>query len=207
MRRQGLIRNIAVAVLAGSSGAALAILPGGGAGDWPWVAKIGPATGSLNTSSTAIGDHWIITARHVVAGNTQMQVHFDNGVHVLSDAIFQHPTDDVALVRFPQTLPGWYQVHWAQPLLQTQLEIVGYGWGGTWNGSTWAYDFIYGTKRHGRNRYSTTMSGNLGGGIVGTFMVADFDGNGVDWYQDGGPVTFESTLGGLDSGGAAFAVD
>jgi hypothetical protein len=44
----------------------------------------------------------------------------------------------------------------------------------------------------------------LGGGIVGTFMVADFDGNGVDSFGDGGPVAGESTLGGLDSGGGAF---
>jgi hypothetical protein len=136
-----------------------------------------------------------------------MQIQFDSGVNVLSDAVFEHPTDDVALVRIPQTLPGWYQVHWTQPALQTQLEIIGYGWGGIWNGTSWAYDFIYGTKRHGRNRYSTTASGNLGGGIVGTFMVADFDGNGIDTYADGGPIALESTLGGLDSGGAAMALD
>lgn len=202
-----LLRSIAFAFAAGSSAAAMAILPGGGTANWPWVAKIGPASGSFNASSTAIGDHWIITARHVVSGQGQMQVHFDNGTHVLSDAVFQHPTDDVALVRFPQTLPGWYQVHWTQPLLQAQLEIVGYGWGGIWNGTTWSYDFIYGTKRHGSNKYSATMSGNLGGGVVGTFMVADFDGNGVDTYADGGPIPLESTLGGLDSGGAAFALD
>jgi hypothetical protein len=184
-----------------------AILPGIPTSTYPWAAKIGPNPGSFNSSCSAIGDHWIITAKHVVAGNTQMQVHFDNGTHVVSDAIFPHPTDDLALVRFPQTLPGWYQVHWAQPAVGATMEIVGYGWSGTWNGTSWSFDNQYGTKRWARNRYTTTMSGNLGGGIVGTFMVADFDGNGVDFYGDGGPLTNEGTLGGLDSGGPAFIDD
>ena len=195
-------------VAAGSVAAlANAIVPGTITSGWPWVAKIGGAGGNLNVSSVAVGDHWIITAKHVVSGQTQMQVLFDNGVHVLSDAIFPHPTDDVALVRFPQTLPGWYQIHWPQLALGTDLDIVGYGWTGTWNGTSWSYVQTYGTKRHGRNEYSTTLSGNLGGGIVGTFMVADFDGNGVDLYNDGGPITGESTLGGLDSGGGTFYID
>ncbi|MEO7453538.1 MAG: trypsin-like serine protease [Fimbriimonadales bacterium] len=193
-------------VAACSAISALAILPGTPTSSWPWVAKIGGFPGSFNTSCTAIGDHWILTAKHVVAGQSQMQIGFDNGVTAISDAIFPHPTDDVALVRFPNVLPGWHQVHWTQPAIGTQFDIVGYGWSGTWNGTTWSYDNTYGTKRFGSNNYSQTFSGNLGGGIVGTFIVADFDGNGVDSFGDGGPVGGESTLGGLDSGGGAFIV-
>ena len=197
----------ALAALAACGTCAYAIVPGTPTSDWPWVAKIGGFPGSYNVSSVAIGDHWIITARHVVSGQTQMQIEFANGFSAVSDAIFQHPTDDVALVRFPQTLPGWYQVHWPQLPIGSDLDIVGYGWTGTWNGTSWSYVQTYGTKRHGRNEYSTTLSGNLGGGIVGTFMVADFDGNGVDFYGDGGPLAGECTLGGLDSGGGTFFVD
>jgi hypothetical protein len=197
------LRALAGAVACGFI-SAHAILPGTLTSDYHWVAKIGGFPGSFNVSSVAIGDHWIITAKHVVSGQSQMQIGFDNGFTAVSDAIFPHPTDDVALVRFPNVLPGWYQFHWTQLAHTTPFNIVGYGWSGTWNGTAWSYDNTYGTKRVGSNVYSTTFSGNLGGGIVGTFMVADFDGNGVDSFGDGGPVAGESTLGGLDSGGGAF---
>ncbi|MDQ2985678.1 MAG: trypsin-like serine protease [Armatimonadota bacterium] len=196
-------KRIFIAALALSCAAAQAIVPGVLTTQWPWVAKIGPSTSNLNTTATAVGDHWVLTARHVVSGNPQMQFVLDNGTRYDSVAIFPHPTDDIALVQFAESFPGWYRLHFNQPAQGSLMEIVGYGRTGTFNGSTWAWVVEYGNKRRGRNTYSTTMVLTTGQ-ILGTYMVADFDGNGVDTYGDGGPVTDEATFGAGDSGGPAL---
>ena len=188
-----------------TAGSAWAILPGLTTSQYPWVAKIQvEGAGNPLGTCTAIGDHWIVTAKHVAGGQTAVRIIFDNGMEFVSDAIYAHPTDDLAIVHFPNVLPGWNEVQWVAPVVGQLMDIVGYGWSGTWNGSQWAYEMTYGTKRVGRNRFTQLMEGNFGGGIVGSFLVADFDGNGVDWFVDGGPITNEGTLGGFDSGGAAF---
>jgi hypothetical protein len=173
---------------------------------WPWIAKIGPNPGDLNTGCVAIGDHWIVTARHVVAGSTQMQVHFDNGTHVLSTAIYPHPTDDIALVEFSQPLPGWYEPLWNPPTNGALIEIVGYGYNGSFSGGTWTWNGPYGTKRRGRNSKSQTFTGDVGGGIVGTFMLADFDSGQAaqNVFGDNLGVAEESTIAPFDSGTGAM---
>jgi hypothetical protein len=180
---------------------ASAIIPGVVTNQWPFIAKIGPFPGNLNTGCVAIGDHWVVTAKHVSIQGAQLQIQFDNGATFVSDAKYEHPTDDVALVHFAQTLPGWYGVQWTAPTLGSEIELVGYGWTGTFNGTTWTYVQNYGTKRRGRNNYSHFMSGDLGGGIVGEFMVGDFDsGQPLHNIWDNLGVTDEATIAPWDSG-------
>ena len=200
-------KNLAATLIFGAlTITANAIVPGIVTNQWPWIAKIGPMPGDFNTGCAAIGDHWIVTARHVVAGSTQMQVHFDDGTHVLSSAIYQHPTDDVALVEFSQSLPGWYEVHWDAPANGSLMEVIGYGWNGTFSAGTWSWNGPYGTKRRGRNTKSQTFTGDVGGGIMGTFMLADFDSGqaGHNVFNDNTGVTDECTLAPFDSGTGAM---
>jgi len=193
-----------IALALAASATAFAIVPGVETTLWPNVAKIGPASTSPNATATAIGDHWVITAGHVAGANTQLQFVLDDGRRFDSSAIHKHPTDDIALIEFSETLPSWQQVHWDQPATGSLMEMIGYGRTGTLNGTTWSFVTGYGVKRRGRNVYSTTFSGNLGGGIVGTFMVGDFDGNGIDSFGDGPEVADECTYGTGDSGGAVL---
>lgn len=204
MSKQILNRFSILSLWLAFAASASAIVPGVETMLWPNVAKIGPSSSSPNATATAIGDHWVITAGHVAGSNTQVQFVLDDGTRFDSIAIHKHPTDDIALIQFAETLPGWQQVHWDQPPIGSLMEIIGYGRTGTLNGTTWSFVTGYGVKRRGRNVYSTTFAGNLGGGIVGTFMVGDFDGNGIDTFGDGGPVSDECTYGAGDSGGAVL---
>lgn len=204
MTNRNLDRFLLFCLASGFAASAWPIVPGVETTLWPNVAKIGPSSSSPNATATAIGDHWVITAGHVAASNPQLQFVLDDGTRFDSIAIHKHPTDDIALIEFAETLPGWQQVHWDVPAIGSLMEIIGYGKTATLNGTTWSYVTGYGVKRRGRNVYGTTLSGNLGSGIVGTFMVADFDGNGIDTLSDGGPVTDECTYGGGDSGGAVL---
>lgn len=196
MRLRALLISAAVVPVA-----AAAIVPGVLTSDWPWAVKIGPSSSNPNTTATIVGDHWVLTAGHVVSTNPQMQIVTDGGTRYDSTSIHKHPTDDIALVRFSDALPGWYRPTFTAPAIGTEFEMVGFGRTGSWNGSSWSWVIEYGNKRHGRNEVSSVAVLPPGGGIVGTFLVGDFDGNGVDTYGDGGPIANEATFGGGDSGG------
>ncbi|MBA3725753.1 MAG: trypsin-like serine protease [Armatimonadetes bacterium] len=193
---------IAATAVFGLAMVAAAIVPGVETTGWPWVGKIGPLSG-YNTGAVAVGDHWLLTARHVTSGNEQMRFQLDSGLTYDSIAIYEHPTDDISLVQVTQTFPGWYDIYWSTDQLGKTMEMVGYGVTGTWNGSSWTYSGSYGTKRRGRNRVSLVQYINLGT-LAGDWLICDFDGNGVDSFGDGGPLTDEATLGGLDSGAPSF---
>lgn len=195
-------------LIAAASVCGLAIVPGQETTDFPWTGKIGPLTG-FNTGATCVGDHWLITAGHVVFGQTQMRFRLDDGRTYDSIAIFHHPTDDIALVEVAETFPGWYDIYWSTNQIGKTLEMVGYGVTGTFDGTRWQYSGEYGTKRRGRNRVATTQMVQFMGDppINGDFMICDFDGGGIDQLGEGGPLENEATLGGLDSGSPSFILD
>jgi hypothetical protein len=178
--------------------AAQAIIPGITTAAYPFVGKLGG--GSFNTTGVAIGDHWILTARHTVFGFSQDGAHFalDSGETYQSIAIFEHPTDDIALVKVAETLPGWYDIYWNTNQPGLTGDMVGYGSSSAGG---------YGTKKRGANRVSFTQFAVLAPDLQGDFMIYDYDGPGVDWFGDGGAVTDESTFGGGDSGGPTFLSD
>jgi hypothetical protein len=183
---------------------ASAILPGLVTTDYPWVGKWG--TSSYNTTAVAIGPYWLLTARHTVgsSGNTGWKFKLDDyPTEYQSVLIVRHPTDDIALVKVDQPLPGWYEPYTGTQDVGAIGTLVGYGNTGVWNGSSWSFTDSYGTKRYGTNRMTFAQYLNLGS-LQGFFLIGDFDGNGVDTWGDGGPLQTEVTLGGGDSGGPTF---
>lgn len=142
-------------------------------------------------------------------GPTDALFTLDSGQSFRSVAIYQNPNDDISLVQVAETMPGWYDIYWNTNQVGQQIEMVGYGLTGTLNGTTWSYSGSYGTKRRGRNVVTFTQYANFGGTpqISGDWMICDFDGNGIDLFGDGGPVTDEATLAGGDSGGASMMMD
>ncbi|GIV02247.1 MAG: hypothetical protein KatS3mg015_1077 [Fimbriimonadales bacterium] len=180
---------------------AASILPGLVTADYPWVGKWGSS--SFNTTAVAIGPYWLLTARHTVgsSGNTGWKFKLDDyPTEYHSVLVIRHATDDIALVKVDQPLPGWYEPYTGTQDVGAIGTLVGYGNTGVWNGSQWSYTSSYGTKRFGTNRMTFAQFVNLGS-IQGFFLIGDFDGNGVDTWGDGGPLQTEVTLGSGDSGG------
>lgn len=178
-----------------------AILPGTSTTEFPWVGKWG--TDTFNTSAVAVGPFWVMTARHTVgsSGNTGWKFKLDDyPEEYRSVLVVRHPTDDIALVKVDKPLPGWYEPYSGGSDVGAIGTMVGYGNTGTWNGSQWQYTNSYGTKRKGTNRMTFQQFLDLGS-VRGTFLIGDFDGNGIDTWGDGGPTQEEVTLGGGDSGG------
>jgi hypothetical protein len=185
---------------------ALAIVPGITTTDWPYAGRYGDV--SLGTSGVAIGDRWVLTAGHVAwQGDADGRFQMDGGPVYSSIRVIKHPTDDIALIELSEPMPGWYPIYTGNGDVGATATLVGYGVMGSWNGSDWDYGGGFGTKRRGANRYTWAEYIDLGGGLRGTFIYGDFDGNGIDAFGDGGPVTDESTLGGGDSGGPSFIND
>lgn len=185
--------------------AAQAIVPGIDTNQWTFAGKIGDLN-DFGTSGVAVGDHWILTARHAVGGMPDDGARFmmENGMTFRSIAIYRHATDDIALVRVAETLPGWYDIYWNSDQVGKTTEVVGYGVRGMMVNGDWEFDYSsYGTQRRGANKVTFTQFLDEGG-IRGDFIVSDFDGNGIDIFGDGGPVTGESTVGPGDSGGPTF---
>ncbi|MEM4408308.1 MAG: hypothetical protein QXI19_06155, partial [Candidatus Caldarchaeum sp.] len=177
------------------------IVPGIDTTEFPWVGKFYGVGGSI-TSAVAIDPFWIVTARHAsFFGDTEGRFQPDGYPVFSSVQIVRHPTDDVALVRLSQPLPGWFSLYTGSSEVGSIASVVGYGVRGRQVGDDWDYDWgTEGTKRRGQNRVTLAQFLDLGS-VRGWFLISDFDGRGVDSLGDGGPVTEESTLGPGDSGG------
>ncbi len=185
-----------------SAGGYARIVPGIETTEFPWVGKFYAVGGSI-TSAVAIDPYWIITARHAsFFGDTEGRFQPD-GLPVFSSVqIVRHPTDDLALVRLSQPLPGWFSLYSGSTEAGSIASVIGYGVRGRQVGDDWDYDWgTEGTKRRGQNRISFAQFLDFGN-VRGWFLIADFDGRGIDSFGDGGPVAEESTLGPGDSGGA-----
>lgn len=182
-----------------------AIVPGVITTDYPFVGRSGDAN-SLFASGVSVGDRWFLVPRHIVAGQGQGAVRFylpDKGTVYSSVAVWTHPTDDIALVRVDQDLPGWYGMRFTVDEVGQVATIVGYGDTGVFQNDIWTYQYSR-ERRLGMNKLSAAQFLNVGNGIQGNFLYGDFDGPTKDQLGEGGPVAGESTLGQGDSGAGIF---
>lgn len=185
-----------------SAGSYARIVPGIETSEFPWVGKFYKEGGAI-TSAVAIDPFWILTARHAsFFGDTEGRFQPD-GLPIFSSVqIVRHSTDDLALVRLSQPLPGWFSLYTGSSEVGSIAAIAGYGVRGRQVGDDWDYDWgTEGTKRRGQNRVSLAQFLDFGS-VRGWFLISDFDGRGIDSFGDGGPVTDEATLAPGDSGGA-----
>ncbi|MBX3118843.1 MAG: trypsin-like serine protease [Fimbriimonadaceae bacterium] len=186
------------------------------AAPWDNVGMVLTSGGS--GSGVPISSRWVLTAGHVVrsgsgtitgTGTTNFRLgSLSSGTNYAIDQIIPHATDDVALIRTTTNLPGWYGMNLNTVANQTQFDIVGFGITGTYNAGTWTTTGgSYGTRRRGQNVVSNTFNVGQNSGFNRWTQVYryDFDGDGVDFFNDGGPVSGGDALGlSGDSGGGIF---
>lgn len=154
-------------------------------------------------SGVAIASNWVLTAGHVVRDGTSGAVQAAGSVNFgegltggTSFAIAQvvvHPTDDIALIRTVNALPGFYNINFNVQANQTAIDVVGYGLTANWNGSSFVADSnSYGTRRRGGNVISNSnfdFNETTGFNRWHVMYRYDLDGNSVDSFGDGGPIS------------------
>ncbi|MCH8275488.1 MAG: hypothetical protein IH851_11940, partial [Armatimonadetes bacterium] len=202
--RNALRGSVALAAMFALTGA-LPIVPGVDTSDYPWVGQFGDA-GGFDTTAVAVSPHWVMTARHTTGGmgSTDALFKLQDGTTFSSVEIVRHPTDDIALVRMSDSMPGWYKPYFGAADLGATMTIVGYGVKGRMAAGEWEFDWgTGGVKRFARNRATLSQFLDLGS-VRAWWLIADFDGAGRDAFGDGGPVSDEGTLGAGDSGSAAL---
>ncbi len=187
------------------------------ASPWDNVGMVLTSGGS--GSGVPITSRWLLTAGHVVrsgsgtvtgTGTTTFRLgSLSSGTNYSVDQIVAHPTDDVALVHVTSNLPGWYGMNLSTVANQTQFDIVGFGYTGSYSAGVWTVNSSsYGTRRRGQNVVSNSFNFNENSGFNRwnwTYRY-DFDGDGVDFFNDGGPVSGGDATGlSGDSGGGMFA--
>lgn len=59
------------------------------------------------STAVAVGDHWILTARHV--GGTEGQKFRMGGQTYTAVELHRHPIEDLLLIRVEEELPGWHR--------------------------------------------------------------------------------------------------
>jgi hypothetical protein len=176
------------------------IFPDVAAPEFTWVGMIGTASNNMAGSGTAITPFNVITAKHVPG----LFYNLPGFGSFQAISRVEHPTADLAILRFGSALPGFYNPMFADQIGQT-VTMVGFGDTGTLRGDGTGYISTggAGTRRKGNQRVSDRQAVNLGGNITNSVsLLYDLDGNGVDFFQDGGPVAGEAGLNFGDSGGA-----
>lgn len=197
--------------------------------DWSGVGSVIVAIpGRSGTySGVVVGRRHVLTAAHVVSGAAAADIEFqlnhggDMTHRFRATAIMVHPgysgfnarrpNDDLAVIRLHQEVPpdvAVYSIHKQMLLRGELLTLVGYGSGGDGvSGET-----ITGNpavKRVGYNRADAFDLDDEGGGQFEVYQF-DFDGPDPAANRIGGNtlgIALEATVGGGDSGSAAFIHD
>lgn len=191
-----------VAFAVACSSVSLGIFPNVAAPDYTFVGMIGNNNFSMNGSGTAITPFNVITAKHV-GGMFYNLPGFGSFQAVQR---IDHPTADISILRFNTALPGFYAPMFADQIGQN-VTMVGFGNTGNLRGDGTGYNDAgqAGIRRKGNQRVSARQTVNLGGSITNSVsLLYDLDGNGMDTFQDGGPIAGEAGLNFGDSGGGTF---
>ncbi len=174
-----------------------------------WVGRVG------NASGTVIAPNWVLTARHV-SGTFNL-----NGTDIAHDARFEHPTSDLALLRFSTPFAGFHPL-FNGSALGREASIVGFGNSGTPRTNLTGYNWVTaaGTRRAVTNNVglTQTLAVNYGGsiGVLNVAMyLADLDSHDPgtpapydrDWFGDGGATSNEGNVSVGDSGGSWLVDD
>lgn len=172
--------------------------------------------GQMNgASAVVVAPHWAMTARHVGGGVLKL-----NGISYTPDRILKFdgtgftPISDIVLCHFTHQFTDFAYPYYGN-IVGQKFAMVGYGENGILRQNGTGYDLdphSFGPRRVGYNVASQVTQVQLpwiSGAPVWTILY-DLDGNGQDYFHDGGPLldsngqSIEATLGGGDSGGGFF---
>jgi len=201
MRRTGLLAGLFVL----GSTAAFAVYPNNGADTtFKFIGQVG-GVGFTNGSGTVVSPHHVLTAKHV--GGTRFYFR-DNGVDVSSfvDAVerIEHPTADLAVLRFNADLGNYIRPHYAEDIAMT--TIVGFGLTATPRANGTGYDQVANSSQVRRstvNMIDARTIIDLGPGITSsTSILYDLDGPTGNGSMGGAAIAGEGGQLPGDSGGA-----
>lgn len=172
---------------------------GGTPGGESWVVqlRLGNRYEWMNCSGNQISDRWILTARHCIDGDGDMDVYFSSsttrpGTPVRADKLYASPSNDVALVHLSQPRRAWSYA----PL--TDNYRVNVGDSGTIMGFG-----LRANKREATQRYEADVTVDGTGydvyGARGIHLVGE---NGTANHGDsGGPLVVNGAVVGVCSAG------
>jgi hypothetical protein len=162
--------------------------------------NVGTVQASSVGTGTVISPFDVLTARHLGTSGATFTL---NGTTYTPIAQFVHPTNDLMILRFETPFANWYDPFYGDVLGQ-EAAVVGFGLTGTLRPDNSGYDITPnsgGVRRAGRNVFSARQTVSYLGMTVPSLLY-DLDGNGIDFFGDGGPIQGEASLVSGDSGGA-----
>ncbi len=145
------------------------------------------------SSSVAVGGHWILTAAHVADDGFVSDITIGSITYYQQEVIF-HTSADLALVRFDKDFSGYYPLYTGSFSVGDDIAMIGYGNTGTVSSASYLDSGSgSGTKRWGSNEFSQDYTA---GDSVGFLMG----------FNDGATIN-EAGVGVWDSGGGSFVED
>lgn len=187
--------------------------------NWDYVYKY------KNSSSVAVGSHWLLTAAHV-ADDTASSTVVVNGTNYYQQEIIFHAAGDdpehankadLALVRFDKEFPGYYPLYTGTFPTdppgpddnRLNAVLIGYGVTGTVYSTYYTAvhytDPSKGTKRWGSQKIDYAASADYD--IDPTPAVDMTYNDGLAQLFDLGETLYEAGVGTYDSGGGSFVND
>lgn len=165
--------------------------------NWDFVYKY------KGSSAVAVDPYWVLTAAHVADDGGSGSLSVDEITYNQLEQVY-HADADLALVRFDQALPGYYDLFTGSVIpTGTHPELLQVGWGNTGTVSLTSFSNGPGgdgTKRWGSNRADirTSITVNVGG--TAEFVTSDIFLSNFDM----GDTAYEAGAGSHDSGGGVF---
>ena len=177
--------------------------------DWSYAYKF------RGSSSAAIASHWILTAAHVADDSASGIITIGGTTYTPQETRYYdgtssgstNPNDatrDLALVRFDNAFPGYYNYATGTSYVHDDVILVGYGYDGTVTQSATSGSWTQGSdrdKRWGTNNIDSLVSVPAGYGAYAHFVMSISGTNGPR------NTPYETGLNVYDSGGPLFVND